>query len=202
MRAGSEDPSLDAAYRHVAACGACREAMGKSNVVSLGAAQRRTWVLAVAAAAAVVAAVGASRFAARGPEPVAITQRAMSGWMGDHAPNAPPVAPEDRNVEIRVATKAGAAVMLIADGEGRSLGPLATFKRDGADLVAVVAPRVFAAHAGPAYGLVVIGSTDGIAAVAHGATSPAGATLDAIAKDLAARAGEGARVERITIGAP
>jgi hypothetical protein len=219
LRAGDEDPSLDEAYTHVSRCAACRSALAspataaerereavREHQAALAEAGRgrgrvvRLWA-PLAAAAAIALAVGAAVHRGSQDEPVAITQRAVAGWMGDKPGIG--VAPEDANLELRVAApRYPAAVVVTCDDRGRVLAPPAAFARDAkGELVAYLAPRTFAPHAGSAVGLVVFGEDGTVRTVAASDAAAKGAeSLDAVAATLASSAGRGSLVERITLG--
>jgi hypothetical protein len=218
MRAGDEDPALDAAYGHVARCVACRSALAspetaaarerdaaREHAAALAATQRAkrrvlpTWGW-LAAAAAIAVVLGAAVLRRSPAEPIAITQRPIAGWMGGSAAPTPSVAPADANLELRIgAAPFPAAVLVTCDARGRVVAPPAAFTRDAkGDLVAVVAPRTFAAHEGRAVGLVVLGSDEAVRAAAATEAATAGSTsVDALTEAL--RSGR-ARVERVTLG--
>jgi hypothetical protein len=97
--------------------------------------------------------------------PLAMSQRWYVGTMGD-ADAAVAVAPEDRDLEL-VLEGAGSddAALLVVDGAGRPIAPPLWFTRGtggtggvGGRLSLVAAPRTFAPHDGPAFGLAIVGA--------------------------------------------
>ncbi len=181
LRAGEDDESLDGAYRHVASCAVCRARMtdaeaGKALVASVLtpapapalapapvslAARRRVVGWWVAAAAAVLL---ISVFALRSPRhtaPLSITQRAFTGTMGTSpSPSSSSLPASDRNVELTLDDDVEAASAIACDAEGRRLFDAQPFARDArGKLVLVLAPRVFAVHAGPVRMWVFAGSS-------------------------------------------
>ncbi|HEY2512011.1 MAG TPA: hypothetical protein VGI39_14185, partial [Polyangiaceae bacterium] len=94
-----------------------------------------------------------------------------------------------------------AAALVVLDGGGRALSPVRSFARgEGGRLVAVVAPRTFRAHAGPAFGLVVLGDPSRVGEAAAEVARGAFVSPDAAEEAVRARGG-GLRVQRVMIAA-
>jgi hypothetical protein len=218
MRAGDEAADLDDAYRHAASCAACRARLvepaaevarvkerslgGPARVAPVVALRpRRAMLFGFAAAAALVLAIGVRAMVDRAPGPIAVTQRAYVGVMGEGDASALAVAPEDRDVELMLDGPAdGAAALLVVDGAGHRLAPVRWFARTDARLVAVVAPRTFAAHTGDAFGLVVAGErNEQVEQAIARATASAVTSTDGV--EGALRAQRGLRIQRVVIGA-
>jgi hypothetical protein len=220
IRVGDESEALSAAYRHVASCAVCRARVlepalpepiaralrgassgARAPVAALALPRRRGPFLALFAAAAGVAlVVGVGAFLRRDEGPVTISQRAYVGMMGADDADAPAVGAEDADVELSFAAPPGvAAAVVVVDSGGRALSPVRSFARpQGGRLVAVLAPRTFAAHAGPAFGLIVMGDSSRVREAAEGVGTGAFGSVDAAEEAIRAR-GLGVRVERVEI---
>lgn len=175
IRAGNEDPALDASYRHIAACASCRARLVEVSVEPEMAAVRRVGTprrnallrhLAWAAAALAVIGLGYT-FAQRShaPERLAIHQRPYAGIMGSRPADAPV---ENTNLELSfIAEQTLSALALPCDKYGKILSPPQWFVRqDAARFVVVFAPRTFLPHSGTARGLIVWGSEGQVRPVA------------------------------------
>jgi len=204
IRATAEDdPTLDDAYRHLAACNACRARLADEDVARplVEAARRRLAprrgpFIGAAAATVLVLAGVATLFFRGADERVAITQRAFVGTMGGEAGTLD-VPLRDLDVEVTVrSVRYPRGALIVVDASGHVLAPARRFERQPEDqLRAVVAPRTFAPHAGKARGLVVLGDEATIARALE-AESHVEGSLDAV--ELALRDG-GAYVARIEI---
>ncbi len=220
MRKDDDSSDLDAAYRHVAGCAACRARLLESAALPervaataglaperapapvIALPPRRRLIVALAAAAAVALAIGAGALGRRDAGAVAIAQRSYVGMMGTDDAEAAGVAPEDADVELSFTAPAEeGATLVVMDGAGRVLSPVRSFTRsESGRFVAVVAPRTFAAHAGTAFGLVVIGDAAHVREAVEVVAGRAMQSLDAAEGAIRARGGAGVSVERIAIG--
>jgi hypothetical protein len=162
--------------------------------------RRRVALGWAAAAAALALAIGAGALRHRDAGPMAISQRSYVGMMGGADGGTLDVAPEDRDVELSLTAPDPLAAALVAvDAEGRALAPVRWFRRgEGGRLVAVVARRTFAEHAGDAFGLVVVGDTESVQGAVRDVTVRPAGSLDAA--EAAIRERRGVRVQRVVIG--
>jgi hypothetical protein len=164
----------------------------------------RRWLIALGVAAALALAVGAGILRPRDEERLAIAQRSYLGMMGRADAGAATVAPEDADVELSFgAPSDGVGAALVAvDEAGNILAPVRWFTRgEGGRLVAVVAPRAFTAHAGVAFGLVVVGDVARVREGTRALGSGSPGSLDAVERAIRASGG-GVRVQRVVIGQP
>jgi hypothetical protein len=138
---------------------------GRPTANDRGPRQRRSRPLAWAAAAVLLALAGVLVKRGRDSDsaPLVMTQRSFVGMMGE-ADAARSVASEDRDLELSLqGAGSDEAALLVVDGEGRQLAPPVWFTRaqDGR-LSVVVAPRGFAPHEGPTYGLALVGTRSAV----------------------------------------
>jgi hypothetical protein len=211
-------------YRHLAQCGLCRARLvedGRAVATKVPAAvaapaavpaevvrparwspRLRAWTPWAAAAVVLLAAYSGLR--ARGPEPLSIAQRSYVGVMGEGATVVSPRA-GGKNVELSFrSSSVTEAIVVAVDARGERLGPPVAFERRGeGEFVAVVAPRLFPAHAAPVTAYIVAGSASEVAAAT--AMAERSASLDGAAAwrgELAGQRGRDARVEQVTLAEP
>lgn len=184
LRGGQDDDSaLDAGFRHLASCAACRARLSEpsAQVTALvdrsakpeapaGAKKtsvlRRPWLAGFAVAAGVLLVF---LMAGRGEKaPLAtLSQRPYVGVMGSNSEPGVGVAPEDRNIELRLqGSGIDAARVLTVDSNGAVIAPWIAFRPEPAGLRALLAPRAFRPHAGELFAIVVYGEAAAVASAA------------------------------------
>lgn len=192
IRAGSEDPALEASYRHIAACASCRARLVEVStepemppVRRIGN-LRRNALRNLAWAAAALAVLGLGYIfvqRSHAPERLAILQRPYAGIMGSRPAEAPV---ENANLELSfTAEQTLSAFALPCDKYGKVLSSPQWFVRENAArFVVVLAPRTFLPHSGAARGLIVWGSEGQVRPVAD-AVSAIAATNSPVLSDAA-----------------
>jgi hypothetical protein len=219
IRASEETPDLESAYRHVAACAACRARLLEAGAVvaQMSSAAERSLDRAGArrlspqratggllAASAIVALVAAAiAFHYRDAPPLGVLEREVVET------NPSDVPPGERDVELSFPSSPSSsseeAAVFVVDRAGRPLAGVQWFTRaaNGQETV-MLSPRTFLSHQGKAFGFVLAGENGSVRRIVDAfEQAPAPTTFDtyvASLNKLVSKAGRATRIQKIAIG--